>query len=559
MKLSFSKVDSFKQCPFKWKLKYIDKLETIPNWDDPANPLIIGTAIHHGIEQGVDEAVTEYLMSYPIITDGHLDEVMKLKALIPKVKELISDTAEFEVTLDDEGRFIGYIDYLDKKNSILLDFKYTSEKNLKEKYLKSSQIHLYKWYLKELTGYEVEKIGYLFIPKISIRQKKTENQLQFRQRLEDELAKAEPRIEFVNYSQKKVDEFFRTAKEIEQTEEFPKNQSKLCDWCEYQRFCEEGVNYMIALPKNERRTPNGVELKKLWIYGSPFSGKTTLADKFEEPLMINTDGNVKFVTAPVQEITDIVSVEGRLTKTVLAWDVFKETVEELEKGSTFKTIVVDLVEDLYESCRLYMYQQMGISHESDDSFRAWDKVRTEFLSTMRKLTTLPYNIVLISHEDMSKDIMKRSGDKITSIRPNINEKVANKLAGMVDIVVRAVVIDGDYRLTFKSDEVVFGGGRINPKEKEIPNNYDTLIEVVYGEFVTSSTTVIEEKVEEAPKPKRSRTKKAEEVKVEEPTTEPVEEVKDEAPFEVKEEPEEVIVEDTSEPVKRVRRQRKVRA
>lgn len=559
MKLSFSKVDSFKQCPFKWKLKYIDKLETIPNWDDPANPLIIGTAIHHGIEQGVDEAVTEYLMSYPIITDGHLDEVMKLKALIPKVKELISDTAEFEVTLDDEGRFIGYIDYLDRENSILLDFKYTSEKNLKEKYLKSSQIHLYKWYLKELTGYEVEKIGYLFIPKISIRQKKTETQLQFRQRLEDELSKAEPRIEFVEYSQKKVDEFFRTAKEIEQTEEFPKNQSKLCDWCEYQRFCEEGVNYMITLPKNERRTPNGVELKKLWIYGSPFSGKTTLADKFEEPLMINTDGNVKFVTAPVQEITDIVSVEGRLTKTVLAWDVFKETVEELEKGSTFKTIVVDLVEDLYESCRLYMYQQMGISHESDDSFRAWDKVRTEFLSTMRKLTTLPYNIVLISHEDMSKDIMKRSGDKITSIRPNINEKVANKLAGMVDIVVRAVVIDGDYRLTFKSDEVVFGGGRINPKEKEIPNNYDTLIEVVYGEFVTSSTTVIEEKVEEAPKPKRSRTKKAEEVKVEEPTTEPVEEVKDEAPFEVKEEPEEVIVEDTSEPVKRVRRQRKVRA
>ena len=559
MKLSFSKVDSFKQCPFKWKLKYIDKLETIPNWDDPANPLIIGTAIHHGIEQGVDEAVTEYLMSYPIITDEHLDEVMKLKALIPKVKELISDTAEFEVTLDDEGRFIGYIDYLDKKNSILLDFKYTSEKNLKEKYLKSSQIHLYKWYLKELTGFDVEKIGYLFIPKISIRQKKTENQLQFRQRLEDELAKAEPRIEFVNYSQKKVDEFFNTADGIEQTKEFLKNQSKLCDWCEYQRFCEEGVDYMITLPKNERRTPNGVELKKLWIYGSPFSGKTTLADKFEEPLMINTDGNVKFVTAPVQEITDIVSVEGRLTKTVLAWDVFKETVEELEKGSTFKTIVVDLVEDLYESCRLYMYQQMGISHESDDSFRAWDKVRTEFLSTMRKLTTLPYNIVLISHEDMSKDIMKRSGDKITSIRPNINEKVANKLAGMVDIVVRAVVIDGDYRLSFKSDEVVFGGGRINPKEKEIPNDYDTLIKVVYGESVTSSAPIVGELVEETPKPKRSRTKKAEEVKVEEPTTEPVEEVKDEAPFEVKEEPEEVIVEDNSEPVRRVRRTRRVRA
>ena len=573
MRWSYSKVDSFKQCPYKWRLKYIYELGTIPDWDNPANPLIVGAAVHHGIENGVDEAVREYLMSYPIITDGHLDEVMKLKALVPKVRELISDEAEFEVTLNDEDRFIGFIDYLDRKNSVLLDFKYTNEKNLKEKYLKSPQVHLYRWYLKKLTGYEVEKIGYLYIPKISIRKKNSESLSEFRQRLEDELAKAGPRIEFVNYSQKKVDEFFETAKKIEQTEDFPKKQSKLCDWCEFQEYCEEGVNYMITLPKNERRTLKGVETKKLWIYGSPFSGKTTLADKFDEPLMINTDGNVKFVTAPVQEITDIVSVEGRLTKTVLAWEVFKETVEELEKGSTFKTLVVDLVEDLYESCRLYMYQQMGISHESDDSFRAWDKVRTEFLSTMRKLTTLPYNIILISHEDTSKDITKRGGDKITSIRPNINEKVANKLAGMVDIVVRCMVIEGDYRLSFKSDEVVFGGGRINPKEKEIPNNYETLMKVVYGESVSSSTLaetpVREEKsevVEEKPKSKRGRKSKTVEPveetvedKPEEATEEAVEEVKDEAPFEVKEEPEEVIVEDNSEPVRRVRRTRKVRA
>lgn len=481
MRFSFSNIECFKMCPYKWKLKYLDGLGTLPNWDDPANPLIVGTALHHGIEKGVDEAIKEYLNSFPIISDGHIDEAMKLNILIPKVKKLLSDEAEYEVTLDDEGRFIGFIDYLDRENSILLDFKYTTEKNLKDKYLKSPQIHVYKWYLEKLTGYEAKRIGYLYVPKISIRQKKTETLMTFRQRLLDELTNAEPRIEFVDYSQRKVDEFFNSIKEIEEAEEFSKNQSKLCSWCDYQMYCEKGEEYMITLPENKRRTVEGVEHKKIWIYGAPFSGKTTLADKFLDPLMINTDGNTEFVTAPVQEIKDLVTVEGRLTKTVLAWDVFKETVEELEKGSSFKTIVVDLLEDLYESCRLYMYQQMGITHESDDSFRAWDKVRTEFLSTMRKLTNLPYNIVLISHEDMSKDITKRSGDKITSIRPNINEKVANKIAGMVDIVIRVLVVDGDYRLSFKSDEVVFGGGRINPKVKEIPNNYEILMETVYGE------------------------------------------------------------------------------
>ena len=134
MRFSFSRVETYKNCHHQFKLRYLDKLETLPNYDDPANPLIIGTALHHGIEKGVEEAIKEYFNSFPIISDKHLDEARKLEILIPKVRELISDKAEFEVVLDDEGRFIGYIDYLDKENSVLLDFKYTTDKNFENKY-----------------------------------------------------------------------------------------------------------------------------------------------------------------------------------------------------------------------------------------------------------------------------------------------------------------------------------------------------------------------------------------------------------------------------------------
>lgn len=172
---------------------------------------------------------------------------------------------------------------------------------------------------------------------------------------------------------------------------------------------------------------------------------------------------------------------------------------------------MDLVEDTYEMCRLYMYDKLGITHESDDSFRAWDKVRTEFLSTMRRLMNLNYeNIILISHEDMSKDITKKSGDKITSIKPNINDKCANKLAGMVDIVLRVVAEDENYTLSFKKSEVVFGGGRLQVDSKEIPNNYEALMEV-YDEASGG-------KKQEAPKeekPKREARKKVEETPKEE--------------------------------------------
>lgn len=252
----------------------------------------------------------------------------------------------------------------------------------------------------------------------------------------------------------------------------------------------------MVLPKNERRNVETIDKKVIWIYGAPFSGKTYLANEFPDPLMLNTDGNIKFIDAPYISIKDIVTVEGRITKRQLAWDVFKETIAELEKKQNdFKTIVVDLVEDTYEHCRLYMYDKLGIEHESDDSFRAWDKVRTEFLSTIKKLMNLDYeNIILISHEDTSKDIMKKSGDKITSIKPNINDKCANKLAGMVDIVARVIAEENKRTLSFKTSEVIFGGGRLSVKANEIPCEYEELIKV-YDE-ANIGTVKTEKKIEE---------------------------------------------------------------
>lgn len=226
------------------------------------------------------------------------------------------------------------------------------------------------------------------------------------------------------------------------------------------------------LPKNEKRIVNKLSQIKIWIYGAPFSGKTTLANNFPDALMLNTDGNINSFDSPFVRIRD--ELDGR--QTIKAWVIFKRTIEELKQGSDYKTIVVDLVEDVYEYCRLYCYEKLGIEHESDNSFKAYDYVRNEFLNVMKSLVNLNYNIVLISHEDTSKDITKRSGDKITAIKPNITEKLANKLAGMVDLVGRVT----NRQLSFYSDEVVFGGGRIKLNKTEIPLDFNALIDIYKG-------------------------------------------------------------------------------
>lgn len=463
-------------------MQYLDRLKTLPP-TEPDNALILGTAVHTGIEQSLQAAIQQYFFSYPIITDKHINEAIKLEQVIPKARAAIPPGGSFEVPIYDRD-FVGFIDYLAPVNTVngieyydLYDFKYTANVH---SYKDSTQLHLYKYFFERNNpGKKIQALYFLFVPKVKIKQGKMETLQDFRDRLKMELSKAAVQKVQVDFKPEKVIEFLFGIKRASEAKDFPKNESYLCRFCEFSDFCSKGDTYMIELPKNQRRSIETVQKRVIWIYGRPFCGKTTFANQFPDPLMINTDGNIRYVDAPYIRIRDEVVVQGRQTKKTPAWVMFKDVVAELEKKqNSFRTIVVDLLEDVYEYCRLYMCEEMGISHESDDSFRAWDKVRSEFLNTLKRLMALDYeNIVLISHEDTSKDITKKGGDKVTSIKPSLQDKVADKVSGMVDVVGR-IVADGDVRtFSFKSNEVIFGGGRLKVKAKDIPLDVQALFEI----------------------------------------------------------------------------------
>lgn len=501
MQFSHSRVQAFESCPFKYKMRYIDKLKTIPP-TNADNALILGTALHTGIEQGVNEAIQQYYNSFPVIDDNHINEAIKLEYLIPKVLEILpKGEHEIQVTTDD---FIGFLDLLTPVNRIaagettecetnmwldengeeifvydLWDFKYSN--NIKN-YMESGQLHEYKyfWELKH-PGKKIRNLYFVFVPKVQIKQKKTEDLYTFRQRIMAELQKSEVKIVQVEFDYTKVIDFTLNIKKILETTEFPKEHNFLCNWCDYQDYCEKGVDFML-LPSNERRKIGETKKRRMWIYGAAFSGKTTMLDKAPNPLNLNTDGNIQFVTMPYISIKDEVTVEGRITKRKFAWEIFKEVIAELEKKQNdFQTIIIDLLEDTREMCRIYKYDEMGIQHESDSGYgKGWDIIKTEYLSTIRRFFNLDYeNLIIVSHEDVSKDITKKNGQNITRISPNIQDAIANKIAGMVDIVARVVVEDdGSRTLNFKSNEVVFGGGRLKGiKETTIPLTWDALVEV----------------------------------------------------------------------------------
>lgn len=113
-------------------MRYLQRLNTLPP-DEADSPLILGTALHTGIEESLEAAVKKYCSSYPIITDEHINEVIKLEHVIPLARAGIPPGGAFEVPIMDKD-FVGYIDYLVPINKVdgteyfdLYDFKYSNK------------------------------------------------------------------------------------------------------------------------------------------------------------------------------------------------------------------------------------------------------------------------------------------------------------------------------------------------------------------------------------------------------------------------------------------------
>ena len=496
MQLSYSRISTYEKCPYQFKLRYLDGLQTIFNCD-PQNPLVLGHALHTGIEKDVQAAISEYYSAYPVIRDTHVTEAMKLEYLIPKVKALLQD-GEHEVKIETPD-FVGFIDLLvpatltieeiddicyecgkecECENSgkcpygkysgyyDIYDFKYSN--NVKS-YMESAQLHLYKYFF-ELTnpGKRIRNLYFVFIPKCNLKMKyknktnpRDETIYEFRKRCMADLESKKIIINKVDYEPNKVIDYLISSKHCIEETEYSKNENRLCDWCEYQSYCQKGQEYMI-LPENHKREKTVITNPDMWIYGDSYVGKSVFIDQIENLLFLNTDGNTENTTSPVIRIRDTSEKSGRMTNTKMAWENFLDVISELEKKeNTFETVAIDLIEDLYEHCRLYTYKKLGIEHEQDAGFgKGWDMVRTGFLSAIKRLKNLGYRIIYISKE-IATEVNLKGGGKITTYSPNIPDKVANVLAGTVTLTVRAFMNNRGRFLQLEKTESVFGGGRFN--------------------------------------------------------------------------------------------------
>ena len=177
----------------------------------------------------------------------------------------------------------------------------------------------------------------------------------------------------------------------------------------------------VNKPKEKDITP-----RTFFIWGQSMSGKTYLARQFPSPVIINTDGNAKKVDTPSVEVSD--------------FETFVSVLKEIEEGKhEFKTIIIDLVDDIKTMMENYVCKALEVENLADAGYgKGFSKAKATWQKLMLRLNQLPYNVIFISH------IVEISEDGQTLERPSLEQKYYNMCMGRCDMSIKCRKVGKTY-------------------------------------------------------------------------------------------------------------------
>lgn len=181
----------------------------------------------------------------------------------------------------------------------------------------------------------------------------------------------------------------------------------------------------MILPANKPK-PKDITPKKFFIWGQSMSGKTYLARQFPNPLIINTDGNAKKVETPSVEVYDFAT--------------FMEVLKEIEQGNhEFKTIIIDLVDDVKTMVQNYVCKKYKVEDEGEIAYgKGYREIKTIWQQLMIRISQLPYNVIFISH------ITEKQEGTDTIEKPSLEQKYYNNCMGRCDMSIKCKKIGQNY-------------------------------------------------------------------------------------------------------------------
>lgn len=182
---------------------------------------------------------------------------------------------------------------------------------------------------------------------------------------------------------------------------------------------------------------------KMIIYGDPMIGKTEFASTFPNALFISTDGNVRSIKNPaiIINFKEIhVNEDGSIWHE-LGWEKFIKVLNALKTDKIYDTIVIDLIDDVYDMLRMSVNQDLHIVNEQKGKFgEAYIRIDDEFSNLKDLLASIDKNVILICH---AKDRVDKNGD-VTGLVPSLKKSSLKKLVKYVDLISYVEIIRDEY-------------------------------------------------------------------------------------------------------------------
>lgn len=208
------------------------------------------------------------------------------------------------------------------------------------------------------------------------------------------------------------------------------------------------------------------------FYGDPKSGKTTIATRFPNHLLLATEKGYS-------------AIPGAMAKPINSWLELKRVLKELKDPDVqarFETIVLDTADIAFAMCEQYVCNVNGVSNIKDIPFGAgYKQVETQFDEFLRAIVSMDYGLVIISHS-VDKVFTDEQGLEYNQIIPTLPNKARIICSRLCDIIGYSRSVETPEglvtKLFLRGTPRFVAGSRFKYIEPVIDFNYQALVDAI---------------------------------------------------------------------------------
>lgn len=209
------------------------------------------------------------------------------------------------------------------------------------------------------------------------------------------------------------------------------------------------------------------------LYGTPKSGKTTIASKFPKALVFAFEKGYS-------------AIPGIMAMPVNSWREFRSYLVDLKDEDTkemYKTIVIDTADIAYDYCCEYICNQEGKDNIADIPYgKGYQLAMREFDKCIRKILQMDYGLVLISHaQDVT--LKDEQGVEYQQMMPTLDKRgrlVCERTCDIIGLTRPVKQEDGRTvtKMFLRETPRYVAGSRFRYTPDVIDLSYDNLVKAI---------------------------------------------------------------------------------